>query len=98
MIISDKERELLEEIAINIKILMDKEKEGFPITALREIKILQELRHENIVRLIEVCRSSSMLKNIFNIEKLNRKCQNFFIYNIYFAYRFEMLIVELFIS
>jgi serine/threonine protein kinase len=42
-------------------ILMDQEKEGFPITALREIKILQELRHENIVRLIEVCRSASRL-------------------------------------
>lgn len=40
-------------------ILMDQEKEGFPITALREIKILQELRHDNIVRLIEVCRSAS---------------------------------------
>ena len=40
-------------------ILMDQEKEGFPITALREIKILQELRHQNIVRLIEVCRSAS---------------------------------------
>jgi len=39
---------------------MDQEKEGFPITALREIKILQELRHDNIVRLIEVCRSASM--------------------------------------
>ncbi len=40
-------------------ILMDQEKEGFPITALREIKILQELRHDNIVRLSEVCRSAS---------------------------------------
>lgn len=39
-------------------ILMEQEKEGFPITALREIKILQELRHDNIVRLIEVCRSA----------------------------------------
>jgi len=27
----------------------------FPITALREIRILQKLRHENIVRLIEIC-------------------------------------------
>ena len=43
-------------------ILMDQEKEGFPITALREIKILQELRHDNIVRLIEVCRSASTFK------------------------------------
>ncbi len=39
------------------KVLMENEKEGFPITALREIKILQLLRHENIVNLIEICRS-----------------------------------------
>ncbi|CAB3376050.1 Hypothetical predicted protein [Cloeon dipterum] len=37
------------------KVLMDHEKEGFPITALRELKILQTLKHENIVNLIEVC-------------------------------------------
>ena len=29
----------------------------FPITALREIKILQALRHKNVVDLIEVVRS-----------------------------------------
>ena len=39
------------------KVLTDNEKEGFPITALREIKILQVLNHENIVRLIEICTS-----------------------------------------
>ncbi len=38
------------------KILMDNEKEGFPITALREIRILQLLNHENIINLIEICR------------------------------------------
>ncbi|XP_071949102.1 cyclin-dependent kinase 9-like isoform X2 [Antedon mediterranea] len=36
---------------------MANEKEGFPITALREIKILQQLRHENITHLIEICRA-----------------------------------------
>ena len=41
------------------KVLMDNEKEGFPITALREIRILQLLRHENIVNLIEICRSKA---------------------------------------
>ncbi|KAK7094813.1 cyclin-dependent kinase 9-like [Littorina saxatilis] len=41
------------------KVLMDNEKEGFPITALREIKILQLLDHENVVRLIEICRTRS---------------------------------------
>ena len=37
------------------KVLMENEKEGFPITALRETRILQLLRHENIVNLIEIC-------------------------------------------
>ena len=41
------------------KVLMDNEKEGFPITALREVKILQLLNHDNIVNLIEICRCRS---------------------------------------
>eukprot|EP00095_Tigriopus_kingsejongensis_P012352 snap_masked-scaffold198_size266703-processed-gene-1.7 protein:Tk12352 transcript:snap_masked-scaffold198_size266703-processed-gene-1.7-mRNA-1 annotation:"hypothetical protein DAPPUDRAFT_215456" len=41
------------------KVLMENEKEGFPITALREIRILQVLNHENIVNLIEICRQYS---------------------------------------
>jgi len=41
------------------KVLMENEKEGFPITALREIKILQLLKHENVVNLQEICRSNS---------------------------------------
>ncbi len=43
------------------KVLTESEKEGFPITALREIKILQVLNHENIVRLIEICTTKSNL-------------------------------------
>ncbi|KAF8249469.1 Pkinase-domain-containing protein [Wilcoxina mikolae CBS 423.85] len=45
------------------KILMHNAKEeGFPITALREIKILKMLNHKNIIRLIEMAveRKSSM--------------------------------------
>ena len=45
------------------KVLMENEKEGFPITALREIKILQLLKHENVVNLIEICRTSSSASN-----------------------------------
>lgn len=33
------------------RVKMDQEKEGFPITALREIKILKQLKHESIVHL-----------------------------------------------
>ena len=36
------------------KIKMEKEKHGFPITAIREIKILKELQHKNIVHLREI--------------------------------------------
>ncbi|CAB0037013.1 unnamed protein product [Trichogramma brassicae] len=45
------------------KVLMENEKEGFPITALREIKILQRLKNENIVNLIEVCRTKATRHN-----------------------------------
>ncbi|KAJ1913738.1 serine/threonine protein kinase, CMGC, CDC2/CDK sub [Mycoemilia scoparia] len=36
------------------KVLMHKEKDGIPITALREIKILKSLKHRNIVPLIDM--------------------------------------------
>ncbi|XP_003424012.1 cyclin-dependent kinase 9 isoform X2 [Nasonia vitripennis] len=45
------------------KVLMDNEKEGFPITALREIRILQLLKNENIVNLIEICRTKANQNN-----------------------------------
>jgi len=47
------------------KVLMDNEKEGFPITALREIKILQLLKNENVVNLIEICRTKATPLNKF---------------------------------
>merc|ERR1711868_322293 len=43
----------------------ENEKEGFPITALREIKILQLLNHENIVNLLEICRHHNRHKTTF---------------------------------
>ena len=39
------------------RVRMDNEKEGFPITAIREIKILKVLNHKNIVRLKEIVTS-----------------------------------------
>lgn len=35
----------------------------FPITALREIRILQLLKHENVVNLIEICRTKATEHN-----------------------------------
>lgn len=37
----------------------------FPITALREIRILQLLKHENVVNLIEICRTKATQLNRF---------------------------------
>ncbi|XP_069948126.1 cyclin-dependent kinase 9-like [Cherax quadricarinatus] len=45
------------------KVLMENEKEGFPITALREIKILQQLKHDNVVKLNEICRTKPSAYN-----------------------------------
>ena len=36
------------------RIRMESEKDGFPVTAMREIKLLQSLRHPNIVQLYEM--------------------------------------------
>ncbi|KAF0297073.1 Cyclin-dependent kinase 9 [Amphibalanus amphitrite] len=45
------------------KVLMENEKEGFPITALREIRILQLLKNENVVSLLEICRGPANAAN-----------------------------------
>uniref|UniRef100_A0A2K6U5D4 Protein kinase domain-containing protein n=1 Tax=Saimiri boliviensis boliviensis TaxID=39432 RepID=A0A2K6U5D4_SAIBB len=51
-----KHRKTCQKVALK-KVWMENEKEGFPITALREIKILQLLKQENVVNLIEICQT-----------------------------------------
>jgi cyclin-dependent kinase 12/13 len=36
------------------KVRLENEKEGFPITAVREIKILRQLDHVNVVKLLDI--------------------------------------------
>ncbi|RZC65155.1 hypothetical protein C5167_008845 [Papaver somniferum] len=45
------------------KIRMDNEREGFPITAIREIKILKKLHHENVIKLKEIVTSTGPEKD-----------------------------------
>lgn len=47
------------------KIRMDSEKDGFPVTAMREIKLLQALRHENVVRLHEIMVTRGSIYMVF---------------------------------
>lgn len=43
------------------RIRMEAERDGFPVTAMREIKLLQSLRHQNIVRLYEMMVSNGKI-------------------------------------
>lgn len=38
---------------------LENEKEGFPITAVREIKILRQLNHANVINLSEIVTDKS---------------------------------------
>ncbi|XP_073054452.1 cyclin-dependent kinase C-1-like [Primulina eburnea] len=57
-----KEIETGEIVALK-KIRMDNEREGFPITAIREIKILKKLHHENVIKLKEIVTSAGPEKD-----------------------------------
>lgn len=78
-------KETNEQVALK-KIRMDNEKEGvscfsfilkclfqFPITAIREIKILKELRHENIIQLKEIVTSKGCIGNDVDLILQQRK-------------------------
>ncbi|KAF8719882.1 hypothetical protein HU200_024643 [Digitaria exilis] len=54
-----KEKETKEIVALK-KIRMDNEREGFPITAIREIKILKKLHHQNVINLKEIVTSPGL--------------------------------------
>ena len=41
------------------RMFMKEEKEGFPITAIREIKLLQKINNKNIVKLLDVISDTS---------------------------------------
>jgi len=54
----DKRTSMNELVALK-KVRLENEKEGFPITAVREIKILRQLNHKNIVNLREIVTDKS---------------------------------------
>ena len=57
------------------RIRLDVEDEGVPCTAIREISLLKELRHDNIVRLLDVVYSEHKLTIVF--EYLDQDLQKY---------------------
>ena len=47
------------------RIRMESERDGFPVTAMREIKLLQSLKHENVIRLYEMMVSNGKSGSLF---------------------------------
>lgn len=45
------------------RILMHNEKEGMPVTALREIKILKSLKHPSIIEIVDMFVVRSEVRN-----------------------------------
>lgn len=54
-----------QEIVALKKMRMEKEKDGFPISALREISILLSVRHDNVVTLREIAVGRNLEKYKF---------------------------------
>eukprot|EP01063_Lacrimia_lanifica_P040276 TRINITY_DN9086_c0_g1_i1.p1 TRINITY_DN9086_c0_g1~~TRINITY_DN9086_c0_g1_i1.p1 ORF type:complete len:325 (+),score=145.16 TRINITY_DN9086_c0_g1_i1:130-1104(+) len=60
-----KDNETVGDLVAMKQIRIDKEREGVPCTALREISLLRELKHPNIVRLIDVVHQERKLTLVF---------------------------------
>lgn len=58
-----KKRDTNEIVALK-RIRLDSEEEGVPCTAIREISLLKELKHPNIVRYVELSFASLLLRTI----------------------------------
>ncbi|KAJ3299861.1 Cyclin-dependent kinase 3 [Borealophlyctis nickersoniae] len=61
------------EIVALKKIRLETEDEGVPSTAIREISLLKELKHSNVVRLLDIVHSDAKLYLIFEFLDLDLK-------------------------
>ena len=75
MVYRAKDKTSCEIVAIK-RVKLDKEKEGFPITALRELNTLLSLEHKNVIRLNEVVHGSSLNKVYMVMEYCNHEVKS----------------------
>lgn len=69
-----KARDVITNATVALKrIRLDAEEEGVPCTAIREISLLKELRHKNIVQLLDVCHSERRLTLVFEYLDMDLK-------------------------
>jgi len=69
-----KARSLRDDAMVALKrIRLDQDDEGVPSTAIREISLLKELRHENVVSLLEVIHEETKLYLVFEYLDLDLK-------------------------
>lgn len=69
------------------KVRLDNEKEGFPITAIREIKILRQLNHRSVVNMKEIVTDKQDALD-FKKDKGLFKCICMFIFIFVFIVQF----------
>ncbi len=53
------------------KIFIRAEQEGFPITSLREIKLLKNVHHPNVVNLVDMCASFKLSNNSYEPDEIS---------------------------
>ena len=50
------------------RINTEQEENGFPITAIREVKILKALNHENVIKLKEIVTSKGETSELLSVD------------------------------
>jgi len=90
-----KHKDTLEVVALK-RVRLDEDDEGIPSSALREICLLKELKHKNIVRLYDVMHSEKKLTIVFeycdqDLKKYFDSCQGEIDPNIVQSFMYQLL-------
>lgn len=90
-----KHKETLEIVALK-RVRLDEDDEGIPSSALREICLLKELKHKNIVRLYDVMHSEKKLTIVFeycdqDLKKYFDSCQGEIDPNVVKSFMYQLL-------